>query len=571
MKIVIFSGGTGSVAIQSGLHDVFGKEILDYSIITNLADNGLSTGECRKVMDGKIMGPSDLRKNQMLRARLSSSIDHDLYEFLDQRISMPANQVKEYLIHKINTLPIWENRKNILVTGVNGFFSASKALEIDYDDFSVSNIIYSGLAKENNYSLSKAGEIFEAVLNIPADAVVASSDEPMYLYATTASGHTILDEGDIVNWNNPNDKIVSCGYLNLNGQPVVPKMSEKSLELIRDADIIIFSTGTQWSSLIPTYISTGCYEAIATSKAKKYLVMNAVQDKDIKGVLGHELIATLSGYLPMADIKIVSADDGQPELSVFGDNVINADLCDSMFNSSKHDGEKLIRAIFGDYYSEYTKNDTIVFDYDDTLVARGKKEAATSKRNLFLLNAIKDSKNFYICTGNTINSISDDVQIPVFADGGINLYDSVRNKSNPKCLNVNYKFTQYEIDSIIKTIISCGINISKIQNRGDVMISIKPISDEYRDSICQLIASRFNTTILQIKPTGRTTIDITKYLDKTIILEDCFRDKRITFVGDEFYKGGNDHNISQLTDFLPVKSVKDTAMFLKILHKPYYD
>ena len=64
-NIVIFSGGTGSIAIQEGLSLIYGNNNYNLDIIINAYDNGKSTGVCRKIFDNQILGPSDLRKNQM--------------------------------------------------------------------------------------------------------------------------------------------------------------------------------------------------------------------------------------------------------------------------------------------------------------------------------------------------------------------------------------------------------------------------------------------------------------------------------------------------------------------------
>ena len=63
MKVTILSGGTGSKGLQSGFHKIYGQSVIP-TILINAYDNGLSTGAVRKVMDGEILGPSDLRKNQ---------------------------------------------------------------------------------------------------------------------------------------------------------------------------------------------------------------------------------------------------------------------------------------------------------------------------------------------------------------------------------------------------------------------------------------------------------------------------------------------------------------------------
>ena len=68
-------------------------------------------------------------------------------------------------------------------------------------------------------------------------------------------------------------------------------------DLIAEADIILFSSGTQWSSLIPTYMHTGLKEMLEKSRAKKYLIMNNIQDCDMKGIGATGLLGTVSRYI----------------------------------------------------------------------------------------------------------------------------------------------------------------------------------------------------------------------------------------------------------------------------------
>lgn len=565
MKIVIFAGGTGSAQLQSGLYQIFGRDVLDYTVITNLGDNGLSTGECRKVMDGKIMGPSDLRKNQMLRAVWERKYNGDVYRFLDQRITLRASEMESHLYSDLNALDSSRPIVNLLRNGIESFFSCPLSLEIDYNDFSVSNIVYSGLAKLNNYSLDAAGKIFETILNIPADSVISSSDEPMYLAAVTESGYEILDEGDIVTWNNPDDKIISCHYLNNRNEVVNPTLSKLAVKKIEEADLIIFSSGTQWSSLIPTYISHGFTEALSKSYARKYLVMNANQDADVLGVSGDELLDTLSAYLPLHDINIITATDGDPTLIptryvYIGEQLIN--------EKGNHNSRDLVKTIFKHYYRYYLKNNIQVFDYDDTLVARGGAYPEISKSNIEMLQHINDTISpVWISTGNTIKALKSGLKnMHVLADGGINLYNFDENgvAHFDRCLDTTYQFSNKEMDNIIRILSECRIDISKMQVRGKVMISIKPISPEYRDSICLLLKDRLSQ--YTVTSTGRTTIDVTKPgLNKSIAIEKLFPDL-FTFVGDEG-KNGNDSEMADChhCEFVDVTSVKDTNMYLTIL------
>jgi hypothetical protein len=72
MNVVILAGGTGSQDLQKSLYSIFDETLdgVETRIIVNAYDDGLSTGTARRVMNGAILGSSDIRKNQFTRLQL---------------------------------------------------------------------------------------------------------------------------------------------------------------------------------------------------------------------------------------------------------------------------------------------------------------------------------------------------------------------------------------------------------------------------------------------------------------------------------------------------------------------
>ena len=99
MNIVIFSGGTGSIALQTGL-----KNLIPDCIITNIInafDDGKSTGICRQIMD--VPGPSDIRKNHETQYKNAhnNNINQNIVEFFTNRFNIPLNTEKEFCLNKL--------------------------------------------------------------------------------------------------------------------------------------------------------------------------------------------------------------------------------------------------------------------------------------------------------------------------------------------------------------------------------------------------------------------------------------------------------------------------------------
>lgn len=594
MNVVIFSGGTGSVAIQTGLRHLYGDK-LNVQVITNTQDNGKSTGTVRKVLDGKINGPSDLRKNQVLRYGLQGG-SSNLAKLLNERFTCASSEAHDHCLAAIKMCDhLDELARSTMLGAVRNYFAYPKALQVDYVDFSLANIIYAGLAAEN-FSLAEAGKVMARnVLQIPENAVIVADDKPLYLQARTNSGRVIADEGDIVDWNNPDDKIVDTFFVDEHGKGATATLSGAALLAINEADIIIFSSGTQWSSLIPTYQHVLFEEAMLNTSAKMYLVVNNVQDKDMAGVTAREMLFLLGNrFLDLKKITCVFNEKASPDMQVDASfmktrkwNYITEDLSDvGSGNNKVHDGRKLAKLIMIDYYGVKLQNDSFVFDYDDTLVGRNSSYQDSSKGNKELLLRLSTlpGKFFSICTGNSIKAMNfsdchySAANLVIFAEGGVNRYElkseitdvifevTALSLSHAKVIAPEYILSQAQIDYIMSTLDAAGINLSKVQNRANAIISIKPIDPEYREPLTILLEMVFKEEKLTVKATGRTTIDISLGATKDVILSEIPGGK-ITVVGDESHEGGNDYSLAvhKRTDFIGVKTPNDTHVFLLTL------
>ena len=569
MKIVILSGGSGSANLQRGLYEVFDKNIINYSVVTNLYDNGLSTGKCRKLYGDKILGPSDLRKNHLLRHELIHG-KTILYKFLELRITNESNYkaiifIQNTLFSLLDNNHINKEQYDILQGAIDNFVSDVNLVEPIFDDFSVANLIYSSLMYR--YGIESAISLMESVLDIPKDSVVVSAYEPYFLHAITKKGHEIEDEGEIVKWCNSEDPIINC-FLTHEGKSVYPEISEKCYSTIVDADIIIFSSGTQWSSLIPTYKTQGMIKAFKETKAKKYLVTNVSQDKDMYGVDVVGFLSTICKFLPVEreDLVIISSSLAVKEMFIsekiltqlsvlnFKDIVIK-----DISNKKAHLPKELVLTIFSHYFN-VNQDKMLVFDFDDTLVSRDEQLKHVSYQNCNMVNKLT---NVCICTGNSIKKLVGFFDyIDVFSNRGLDFYHlGLLDYSYNKCLDNKLKLSEEDILFIQNTLIDLNIDTKLIDVRDNSIIAIKPIVKQERELIVNLLKDKF--TNFDTKSVGRSTIEISKIgLGKDVILKEY---SSFTFIGDEF--NGNDKPLTnkQGVDFIKVSGVEDTNMLLTII------
>lgn len=320
------------------------------------------------------------------------------------------------------------------------YFSFPKAKEITYNDFSLANIIYAGIAAENGYSLRAAARIMAGAMKIP-DNVLLNDDAAMYLGALTSSGRRVYDEAEIVSWDNETDSFVDVFFKGPSGADITPELCIEAWKAIIDADLVILSSGTQWSSLIPTYASRGFQEALAASKATMIMVVNRVPDRDGPGQTASELIRLLvPRYLPPGRVHAVADAAGHPSFarleSEAREKLASFTLMDLSLPdtpSNQHDPQKLANAIANVYFRDYLNGDVFVFDYDDTLCSRRRSDLQrTNRANVLGISFLNSVTNVAICTGNAIKAVDfstdlaeqfeEDVMLRVFADSGINEY-----------------------------------------------------------------------------------------------------------------------------------------------------
>lgn len=552
MKVTIVTGGSGSEALQKGLWDLYGDN-LEISHIINFYDNGKSTGAVRKVYNGKIGGPSDIRKNQILRAKLEGK-SGELVSFLEERFT--KRDAKEYVLEKLNRLDVSKSKKSILGGAIKHYFSQPLSGQILYEDFAIGNIVYSGLAGMNSYSIQKAADIMANILEIKCNTLV-SDDKSLFLGAITESGRHIIDEGEIVEWANAEDKIVGITLKDEKGNDFVPVLSDRCKNEIYLSDIIILSSGTQWSSLIPTYQCEGWKEALEGTDAKIYMVMNGAEDKDTFGVDAQGIWDIVSPYLPKDKVTVIQNDAGENILTnpIKHIHVKRNAICNK---TGKHIPKALVLEIMKDFWEEHFTCDIWGFDWDNTIKGRKNTYVEASQSNINMLESLK--VDTFICSGNTRKEINVK-NVPIFAENGVNFYQN----GQKYCLNEDLKITNF--NKLLHFFLKLGIDYDKISNRNDTILSIKPLSELERKLILFIFDASELKNDYNCYITGTSTIDVMdKKLQKDVILEhSLLKGKKICYLGDE--PQGNDKVLFENTKIktFEVKTPKDTYVFLKTL------
>jgi len=316
-KVVVLGGGTGSSTLLRGL-----KEFpIDLTAIVSVCDDGKSTGVLREEFNIPAVG--DIR-----RVLIALSETEPL--------------VAELFNYRFNTTS-------------------------DLDGHTVGNLLLTA-SSEITGNLSDGIEALSKVLNLKGKVVPLTEDN-VVLMGEMADGIIIEGEHNITMHKSPIKRVF------YKEEPVPTK---EAVEAIEDADLIILSMGSVFTSIIPNLICEEIINAIDRSKGKIMYVCNMVTqpgETDKFKVSDHVYLLNL--YLGKRKIDVVVANDGKiddemakryesleqkdpveldkKETKKFVKKVISGDYVTVKNNLLRHNVLKLSMHIFG-YLLEQDKD-----------------------------------------------------------------------------------------------------------------------------------------------------------------------------------------------------------------------
>ena len=337
-KVVLFSGGRGSSVLSKQL---IKNPQVALTLAINGYDDGASTGEVRRFL-GDCLGPSDFRKNASRLAKELQSCRSELIEVLDLRFPVGYSAEAAHNAFQIIADPGTcsaapsEFQKTILklvaaidpssrqiVSGKLSWFErelATSGQSFSFSDCSIGNLVFAGCFLEMRRDFNGAIADYCTIFNLPQGLIVnVTVGTNAHLVALDRDFHVLATEADIVDANRRNhikdiyligspltgeelralaerrqDQIVDF----LKQRSVHPAPNPRLLERIAEADLIIYSPGTQHSSLFPSYLNPGIGLAIAQNlTAIKLLITNLQEDADIADSSAVDLIDKAAYYL----------------------------------------------------------------------------------------------------------------------------------------------------------------------------------------------------------------------------------------------------------------------------------
>ena len=250
-KVVVLGGGTGSSTLLRGL-----KEFpIDLTAIVSVCDDGNSTGILREEFNIPAVG--DIRR--VLVA-----------------LSETEPLVMELFNYRFNTTS-------------------------DLDGHTVGNLLLTACS-EISGNLSDGIEALSKVLNLRGKVVPLTEDN-VVLMGEMADGSIIEGEHHITMNKNAIKRVF------YKEEPIPTKEAVKALE---EADLIILSMGSLFTSIIPNLICEEIIEAIDNSKAKVMYVCNMVtQPGETEKFKVSDHVKLLNQYLGRRKVDVVIANSGE--------------------------------------------------------------------------------------------------------------------------------------------------------------------------------------------------------------------------------------------------------------------
>lgn len=244
-KIVILGGGTGTSAILCGLKYF----PVDITAIITVSDNGRSTGRLREEFSMPAIG--DIRK-------------------VISNLSTLSPELKSTMEYKISTYS-------------------------DLNGHKVGNLLLTGLYQQTG-SLKKSIEYMSKLMQLE-HTVLPLSEDCLTLMAETIDGEIIEGEAEITLAKKQYKRLF---YKN------EPNIFPETIQSIKEADLIIISMGSLYTSVIPHLICKEIVDTINSSNAKCMYICNAMTqpgETDNFGVSDH--VHELEKYLGKNTINSV--------------------------------------------------------------------------------------------------------------------------------------------------------------------------------------------------------------------------------------------------------------------------
>lgn len=241
-KIVVIGGGTGSVAVLTGLKQY---SDLDLSVIVTMMDDGGSNKVVRD--DFGLLPLSDLRKSIIAMAGKGNGIFRQLFTYrFDKGQGLSGHTLGNLIMMALSDI--------------------------------------TGSEKD---AVQSASEIFNAV-----GKIIPVTYDLVQLCAKYANGETVIGEHHIDAPDEPRNYRLSKLFL----KPAA-KANPDAVKTIKQANYVIIGPGDLYTSVLSNVVVDGIPEAIQQTKAKVIFINNLMTENgETRGMKSTDMVSEISKY-----------------------------------------------------------------------------------------------------------------------------------------------------------------------------------------------------------------------------------------------------------------------------------
>ena len=297
-KVVVMGGGTGMSFLLRGLKDF----PVDITAVITVSDNGRSTGRLREEFHTPAVG--DIRK-------------------VVTNLSQTDEAIKEMMSYRFKT-------------------------SSDLDGHAVGNLILTAMLDITG-SLKDSIKHLSKILDVRHKVLPISEDSNLTLMGKDINGHVVEGEEEITMWPKKIEKIYYKHE---------PKVLPEVLTELKKADLIIFSMGSLYTSVLPNIICKEVKKALNEAKAPIMYLSNIVtQPGETDGFTVGDHVKLLNRYLDKRKVDVVIAS--------------NTKISEKM--AKKYETEEQKDPVLIDYDEinkigvELIEDDLMIIDKDNTL------------------------------------------------------------------------------------------------------------------------------------------------------------------------------------------------------------
>ncbi len=400
LNVVILNGGRGASAVIPAL---LARQGFYVTSVVNAYDDGKSTGEIRNFFG--MLGPSDIRKVQELMLPVDDPdyesnlrifqyrfpIDCDRNRVLFDLDAFVKGKSDELVGVSFKSAKVRAALQRFVREFTDGLLVIEQVRgeEFNFADCSIMNCIYAGVFLTFSRNIEYATQSIDKLFKLRG-TVLPTSIEDKKLVALRENGQMLYSEAEIVELRSNVrieriyllDKLLDPACFEslsidkkryyLDRHHCYAAVSPGVRLALQQADIIIYSAGTQHSSLYPTYMSAGLAESIADNKAAlKVFVTNIGADYETPTYKASDYILGAHRYLNLSNSRAYSMQE-LFDVVFINNSRIKADetyvdfdeenfltvpvrcVTDSFESASspgKHDGAKVVQRVLDLYES----------------------------------------------------------------------------------------------------------------------------------------------------------------------------------------------------------------------------